>query len=335
MSTSRSQWIGKRGQLNADAAIGQVLDRQPGEQVQHLPDTQITDSPYQARRPFSDASVEDLAQGMRTMGFQGVLIVRPHGDLAKQRAGFYQLVYGHRRRAAWQRVCAERDECCLLPVIAREVSDDRIRAATPGGVQDQDFLLLENVPIWIGSVSRAKASPAVQEQIGYLRRYIIREVYAAFARGAGLPEGPSRRIEDLADLDRLDDAFTQLAEQQHTFEQSIAKDREQSQQELRQLVARVKALEERVGGTITREQRGYIYQLVQLWGTARARIERRTTSETMSACWGALKARYRLAKYDQLPIHLYDDCVQYVEQQYQRLTGEELRLPEQRDLGLE
>jgi len=240
-----------------------------------------------------------------------------------------------------------RDLCDLLGLRvasqARRLRNDpdlreglaRFRAATPGGVQDQDFLLLENVPIWIGSVSRAKAAPAVQEQIGYLRRYIIREVYAAFARSAGLPEGPSRRIEDLADLDRLDDAFARLAEQQHTFEQSIAKDREQSQQELRQLVARVKALEERVGGTITREQRGYIYQMVQQWGAARARIERRTTSETMSACWGALKARYRLAKYDQLPIHLYDDCVQYVEQQYQRLTGEELRLPEQRDLGLE
>jgi len=126
MSTSRGQWIGKRGQINADAAIGQVLDRQPGEQVQQLPDAQIADSPYQARHPFSDASVEDLAQGMRTMGFQGVLIVRPHGDLDKQRAGFYQLVYGHRRRAAWQRVCAERDERCLLPVIVREVSDDRM-----------------------------------------------------------------------------------------------------------------------------------------------------------------------------------------------------------------
>jgi hypothetical protein len=126
-----------------------------------------------------------------------------------------------------------------------------------------------------------------------------------------------------------------LAEQQRTFEQSIATDREQSQRELRHLVARVKALEERVGGTITREQRGHIYHMVQLWGAARAQIEQRTTSETMSACWGALKARYRLAKYDQLPSHLYDDCIRYVEQQYQRLTGEELQLPEQRDLGLE
>src|SRR6266545_6399799 len=126
MSARRGEWISKRGQVDVAAAIDQVLDRQPGEQVQQLEDTQIEDSPYQARRPFSDASVEDLAQGMRTMGFQGVLIVRPHGDLDRQRAGFYQLVYGHRRRAAWQRVCAERNERCLLPVIVREASDDRM-----------------------------------------------------------------------------------------------------------------------------------------------------------------------------------------------------------------
>jgi hypothetical protein len=32
------------------------------------------DSPYLARQPFSDASVEELAQAMREAGFQGVLI---------------------------------------------------------------------------------------------------------------------------------------------------------------------------------------------------------------------------------------------------------------------
>src|SRR4051812_12800700 len=44
----------------------------------HLPDDQIEDSPYQARRLFDEQSVEELAQGMRESGFQGVLIVRPH-----------------------------------------------------------------------------------------------------------------------------------------------------------------------------------------------------------------------------------------------------------------
>ncbi len=126
MSARRGEWISKRGQVDVAAAIDQVLDRQPGEQVQQLEDTQIEDSPYQARRPFSDASVEDLAQGMREMGFQGVLIVRAHGEASKQRRGLYQLVYGHRRRATWRHVCAERGERCLLAVVIREVSDERM-----------------------------------------------------------------------------------------------------------------------------------------------------------------------------------------------------------------
>jgi ParB family chromosome partitioning protein len=128
MSKQRGAWISRRGQAGAEAAIDQVIDRQPqmGEQVQQIPDDQIEDSPYQARQPFSDASVEDLAQGMRESGFQGVLIVRPHNDLVKRRRGFVQLVYGHRRRAAWRLISAERGEPCMLPVVVREVSDERM-----------------------------------------------------------------------------------------------------------------------------------------------------------------------------------------------------------------
>jgi ParB-like nuclease domain len=102
MSNRRSAWIDRRGQRGADAAIDQVIERQvqAGEQVQQLADELIEDSPYQARQSFSTESVEDLAQGMREAGFQGVLIVRPHSDPAKRRRGIVQLVYGHRRRMA-------------------------------------------------------------------------------------------------------------------------------------------------------------------------------------------------------------------------------------------
>ena len=104
MSKQRNAWISRRGQADAEAAIDQVIDRQPqaGEQVQQLRDDQIEDSPYQTRRPFSAESVEDLAQGMREAGFQGVLIVRPHNDPVKRRRGLVQLVFGHLRRAAWR-----------------------------------------------------------------------------------------------------------------------------------------------------------------------------------------------------------------------------------------
>ncbi len=128
MSSKRGTWISRRGQAGADAAIDQVIDRQPqpGEQVQQIADALIEDSPYQARQAFSDESVEDLAQGMRAAGFQGVLVVRPHGEPQKRRSGMFQLVYGHRRRAAWRQVCMDRGEPCVLPVIVRSVSDEQM-----------------------------------------------------------------------------------------------------------------------------------------------------------------------------------------------------------------
>lgn len=112
------------------------------------PDAHIEDSPYQARRPFSDASVEELAQGMREVGFQGVLIVRPHGDLAKRRRRLVQLIYGHRRRAAWRLVCAERGEPCLIPVVVREVSDAQmLTIGAQENLQRQDLDPVEEAQI--------------------------------------------------------------------------------------------------------------------------------------------------------------------------------------------
>lgn len=128
MTTKRGGWISKRGQADACAAIEQVIERsvQAGEQVRQVPDGQVEDSPYQARQPFADGDVAELAQGMRAAGFHGVLLVRPHSDTTKRRQGIYQLVYGHRRRLAWRLVCAERGEPCLLPVVVREIGDEEL-----------------------------------------------------------------------------------------------------------------------------------------------------------------------------------------------------------------
>jgi ParB family chromosome partitioning protein len=148
MSARRGQWISRRGQSQAEAAISQILDQQPGEQVQHVLDTLIEDSPYQARRPFNDESIADLLQGMRATGFQGVLIVRPHSDPSKRRCGVFQLVYGHRRRSAWQRVCTERGEPCLIPVVVRDIGDDRmLTIGAQENLQRQDLDPIEEAQI--------------------------------------------------------------------------------------------------------------------------------------------------------------------------------------------
>jgi len=150
MSTRRGQWIARRGQVDVAAAIDQVIDQQPrpGEQVEDIPDELIEDSPYQARQSLDETSLEELAQGMREVGFQGVLITRPHSDPIRRRRGYFQLVYGHRRRAAWRRVCAERGERCVVPVVVREVSDERmLTIGAQENLQRADLTPLEEAQI--------------------------------------------------------------------------------------------------------------------------------------------------------------------------------------------
>jgi ParB family chromosome partitioning protein len=150
MSNKRGRWLTRRGQADVADAIDQVIEQhpRPGEQVQEIPDELIEDSPYQARQSLDETSMEELAQGMRQVGFQGVLIIRPHGDPAQRRHGYFQLVFGHRRRAAWRRVCAERGEACVVPVVVREVTDERmLTIGAQENLQRADLTALEEAQI--------------------------------------------------------------------------------------------------------------------------------------------------------------------------------------------
>jgi hypothetical protein len=47
-----------------------------------------------------------------------------------------------------------------------------------------------------------------------------------------------------------------------------------------------------------------------------------------------LKAKYRIARYEDLPAAKYADCVAFIQQSYRALTGADLDLPEQTTLDL-
>jgi ParB/RepB/Spo0J family partition protein len=150
MSRSRGAWISRRGQVDADRAIDLVIggQPQPGEHVQLIADELIEDSPYQARHAFDTKSVDDLAQGMRESGFQGVLIVRPHGDPTKRQGGLYQLVFGYRRRIAWRTICIERGEPCRLAAVVREINDAQLLTiGAQENLQRQDLDPVEEAQI--------------------------------------------------------------------------------------------------------------------------------------------------------------------------------------------
>lgn len=207
----------------------------------------------------------------------------------------------------------------------------RFRVPTAGGMQHMEFLILEFVPAWVATVSRANATAIVQERLRFFTLFAVREVYAAVAREAGLPAESSRQIEDLRDLTAFDASIQRLAERQQAIEAS----QDKARQAWRELDRRVRALEEtQADGKLSVRQRGTIYHLVQTWAQERATREGSSTAATFRACWSAIRTRYKVARYEDISARYYEDCVAYIQRQYQKLTGTDLQLPEQGELEL-
>lgn len=222
------------------------------------------------------------------------------------------------------------------PVLAEGLAQCQVE--TSGGPQLQIFLELELTPTWLLMVNTRTSAPATRDTLRHFQRYIIREVYAAFGRLTGLPE-TSRQIEDLDELRHVDTALTALAERQAALEKSQDLARgawSDLSGQIRAIAARVSSLEQHVGGTISREQRGVLYQHVQLWGTATAAAHPQISmGAAMASCWAALKRRYNLARYEDLPAAKYAECIAFVRAAYRSVAGADLDILEQQPLDLE
>jgi hypothetical protein len=235
---------------------------------------------------------------------------------------------------------ALRDLCATLGIALR-AQQRRIRAnetlhLTQLRIQDGgqfrtlDFLLLDDVPIWI------------MERFVYIKSYLVSAVKTAFAQLTGLPEGPSREIEDLRELDRIDAALQHLEElsaRQTAIEASQDRARvvfRDLQEMVRALQTRVQTLEQQARQRISPTQRGALYQLVQAWGQAlaahRSEVKR---GEAIRSCWRLFNERFGLSTYTDLPSARYDEAIQFIKAQYRGLTGQEIDAAEQAGLELE
>jgi hypothetical protein len=205
-----------------------------------------------------------------------------------------------------------------------------------------DFLLLDDVPLWIMDVQSRRVNEAVRDRFLYIKTYLVSAVKAAFAQLTGLPEGPSREIEDLRDLDRIDTALKGLEElsaRQTTIEASQDRARlafRDLQVMVRDLQTRIQTLEHQARQRISPTQRGTIYHLVQTWGNAlAARRPELKTGEAIRTCWRLFNQRFTIGTYTDLPAARYDEAIQFVKEQYRGLTGQEIAAAEQAGLELE
>jgi hypothetical protein len=205
-----------------------------------------------------------------------------------------------------------------------------------------DFLLLDDISMWIMDVQSRRVNEAVRDRFVYIKTYLVSAVKAAFAQLTGLPEGPSREIEDLRELDRIDAALKGLEElsaRQTAIEASQDRARlafRDLQAMLRELQTRVQTLEQQARQRISLAQRGTIYQLVQSWGTALAAHKREMKAgEAIRSCWRTFNERFKLGTYTDLPAARYDEAIQFIKVQYRGLTGREIDAAEQAGLELE
>ncbi len=205
-----------------------------------------------------------------------------------------------------------------------------------------DFLLLDDVPIWIMDIQSRRVNEAVRDRFVYVKTYLVSAVKAAFAELTGLPEGPSREIEDLRELDRIDAALKELEEltaRQTAIEASQDRARlafRDLQAMVREIQTRVQTLEQQARQRISPTQRGTIYQLVQAWGKALAAHRREMKGgEAIRSCWRTFNERFKLGTYTDLPAARYDEAIQFIKAQYHALTGQEIDAAEQAGMEFE
>jgi hypothetical protein len=250
---------------------------------------------------------------------------------------------------------ALRDLCEVLGLeVTRQrrriVADDSLhlrpfRVQVDRQFRTMDFLLLDDVPIWIMSVQTRRVAPETQERFAYVKQYLTTAVRSAFARLTGLPDAPSHQIEDLHDLDRIDSALTALQRAGETLnvrQDALEGRQDRAARAFRQLEAaiadlrdRLSQIERQLPARLTPQQRNTIYRMVQAWGQARStRDTRLTPGAAIRKAWIEVNARFGVTNYADLPAGQYVEIVQFIQQQYRALTGQDLDAAEQQGLDM-
>lgn len=136
-------WVGARAASGTDAPLRQVRL------------SEIRPNPFQPRRVFDEAGLEELADSIRRVGLLQPLLVRPARD------GGYELVAGERRWRAAQLAGLER-----VPVVVRPMDDqDTAVLALVENLQREDLGFFEEALAYQELLSRFGLT---QEQLARL-----------------------------------------------------------------------------------------------------------------------------------------------------------------------
>jgi ParB family chromosome partitioning protein len=147
---------------------------QPTESVNLIPLDQIDENPYQTRRTFDEAALNELAESIKANGLAQPVVVRPGAS------GRYVLVLGERRCRA-SRLAGK----AAVPAIVRMLGNEQAAEMTiVENLQRQDLNCLEQAHAF---ARLSKEFNLTQEQIGQ-RTGVSRESVANYLRMLKLPK---------------------------------------------------------------------------------------------------------------------------------------------------
>jgi len=129
----------------------------PGSGLANVPIGEISPNPYQPRRTFNDASIEDLSRSVREHGIIQPLVVTKTGD------NKYRLIAGERRLRAAQKAGLE-----VVPVVIKETmtDSDTLQVALIENIQRED----------LNPIEEAYAYHQLHEEFGLTQEEISKRV---------------------------------------------------------------------------------------------------------------------------------------------------------------
>ncbi|MFO7169683.1 MAG: hypothetical protein DIU80_016790 [Chloroflexota bacterium] len=236
----------------------------------------------------------------------------------------------------------------LCDVLNLRLASQRRRIVADGGlhlraftvprgnqVRTLDFLLLDDLAPWLASIATSRISDEAQLRFTYVRTYLRNAVRRAFNELAGLPQGPSNTIEDLAELDRINPALErleELSERQAAAEASNLEAHEQLRAMLLELSERVRELEHQVRSKLRPEQRHTIDHLVQQIAEVRSERDKSTVGVAKHRTWRQLNDAFHVTTYTDLPAARCDEIIRYLKDLYRAYAGRDIDAVEQQGL---
>lgn len=123
-------------------------------------------APWNARKTYDQAALNELAETIKALGIQVPLLVRPKAQ------GRLEIVAGHRRFKVAESLASK-----TVPCIVRELSDDQAREiGLVDNLQREDLPALEEADAFGELLERLHSIPAVSARVGKEQSYIARRL---------------------------------------------------------------------------------------------------------------------------------------------------------------